>query len=659
MSRTHPRLHARRPSPLRLYSRAAVVLAFGWTAFAPARASADEPFFGKPSATITETTVLKYRFDNRNTKIDDDKYGEWLNRLNLQATSGRFTAALRIDSAVYFLRPNPNELARTDLAKAQASGQPVAPNFLQNRTLAYGQDMSDRYIDAVYPSKYNLTYQHRGLEVTAGDYYVQFGRGLVLAVRKIDELVADTTLRGGKIVYNPNLGKFKLNLMGIAGASNPIRVDDVTGRLLSQRTGTSLEKIGFPAMPQPNDTTYVPNPGPTFAPDVIVGAQAEGGLKSVQLGVRAIQLDRTAASFQMGSDAAGPTRNADKIMMASVSLNAPSIYDHGSFYFELAGQSLRNYVGSAADDPTGSRAELLARASGGYAAYAFATAYDGPFTLSLEGKHYDRFYPVLANVGGTGAVEFGAVQYNIPPTTDPFTADFHFGSYNVCVTGARARLDARLTDQTLLYASLGRYRSYSESSIYCGRETVDANGNAPGKTPGLRNDKVDPFVGFEMNFEQSRSHAFVSTGVHFDDSAIAHAYIGANGEPISTSVFYRENWVRYSLLKKIAGPWSAEMSGWHRYRYYPAERATPWREGENYLSAIWSPKLTVAIGYEYSTKEDSWKHFINGMIQWRFTPASFVRLFVGQNRPALRCISGVCRQFPSFEGARLEATVAY
>jgi hypothetical protein len=280
-----------------------------------------------------------------------------------------------------------------------------------------------------------------------------------------------------------------------------------------------------------------------------------------------------------------------------------------------------------------------------------ATAYDGPFTLSIEGKHYNRFYPMLANVGGSGTIDFGAVQYNIPPTTDPFTADFHFGSYNVCSTGARAKLDARLTNQALLYASVGRYRSYSEQSITCGEGSKEH-----GKTDEIRNDIVDPFVGTELNFEQSRSHAYVSTGIHFDDSAQAKAYPGV---PVPTTVFYRENWVRYSLLKKIYGPWSAEMAGWHRYRFHPGEHPTPWREGENYVSAIWSPKLSVAFGYEYSTKEDYWKSYFNGLVQWRFTSATFVRVFVGQNRPALRCISGVCRQFPAFEGAKVEATVAF
>ena len=35
-----------------------------------------------------------------------------------------------------------------------------------------------------------------------GDFYVSFGRGMVLSIRKIDELGIDTTLLGGKFVYH-------------------------------------------------------------------------------------------------------------------------------------------------------------------------------------------------------------------------------------------------------------------------------------------------------------------------------------------------------------------------------------------------------------------------------------------------------------------------
>jgi len=633
---------------------------------APANAQ-EKPLLDKPTVTVTETSVVKYHFDNRNTATGadrvDDHYGEWLNRLNIQGTSGRFTMALRLDSAVYFSKPDPNKLAREDVAKAWANG-PVpgevrdpqgawAENMRLSRTDTYGRLLSERYVNTIYPSKINLTYQSRGIEATVGDYYVQLGRGMVLAVRKVDELASDTTIRGGKVVYSPDIGKkYKLNVTAVGGTANPIRVDEVTGRLLSQTTSGALENIAYPLMPKPNTTHYTPNAQPLYAPDVIMGGQIEGGLKTVQVGVRAVQMNRTAAPFHTQAFAGNPDRNADKISIGSVSVNVPAILDHGSFYAEVATQQMSNFH-PVAD------ATLMNRLSGGYAAYAQATGYAGPFTLSLEGKHYERFFPLHGNINVSSATEFSPVQYSIPPTGDPFTSDWHWGSYNVCVTGGRGRLDARLHEDVLVYGSVGRFASYTERSPNCGQDVrTRADGTvlpAEGRNRADRNDIWDPFAGFELNFEKGRSHFYASTGVHFDNTAEPTPYSGN----LTTNVYYRENWLRYTMLKKIYGPWSVEMTGWHRYRYMPSELQTPWREGENYVAAIWSPKLTIAAGYEYSTKEGDLKHYVNGMAQWRFTTASLVRAYVGQNRPALRCISGVCRQFPAFEGARLEAVVTF
>ena len=55
---------------------------------------------------------------------------------------------------------------------------------------------------------------------------------------------------------------------------------------------------------------------------------------------------------------------------------------------------------------------------------------------------------------------------------------------------------------------------------------------------------------------------------------------------------------------------------------------------------------------------------MNGGLQWRSLSkggalgqlVDTFNVFVGQRRGALRCISGVCRQFPPFEGAKLELT---
>ncbi|MEJ7734827.1 MAG: hypothetical protein WKG00_37265 [Polyangiaceae bacterium] len=55
-------------------------------------------------------------------------------------------------------------------------------------------------------------------------------------------------------------------------------------------------------------------------------------------------------------------------------------------------------------------------------------------------------------------------------------------------------------------------------------------------------------------------------------------------------------------------------------------------------------------------------HYVNGGVQYKSNSTDHaweqvldtVTLFVGQRRGAVRCVSGVCRLFPPFEGVKLE-----
>jgi len=60
---------------------------------------------------------------------------------------------------------------------------------------------------------------------------------------------------------------------------------------------------------------------------------------------------------------------------------------------------------------------------------------------------------------------------------------------------------------------------------------------------------------------------------------------------------------------------------------------------------------------DFDDEDFSVKLFFNGQATYKLTSDSNVSLFVGQRRGALRCVSGVCRVFPAFEGARLDLTL--
>jgi hypothetical protein len=595
---------------------------------------------------VTETAIFNYHFDNRDNIRENDKYGEWLNRLNVQANNGPLTLQIRLDSAVYQFKPDPNRLAEADAAEPIERGPPRPPTFIEDKTFEHGRNLSVRYINTVYLSKLALSYTRSGLDLTVGDFYAQLGRGMVLAMRKADELAADSTIRGGKVVYRPDLGKMRLNATALAGLTNPLRVDEVSGRQLWQGPGRGGSVV-FPGAPTPRSTVYLADPQPNFAPDLIAGGRVEGGTKHVLVGAQEIVMTRGDAPFYAKGGEAQVTRRVSRVSIGSISASVPNIAEHGNLYFEAAFQTLSNpYLPE--------EAESVTRLSGGKALYAQTTAFAGPFTLSVEGKHYDRFFPLMATIAN-GTSEFAGLQYNAVPTTELITSDTQFDSFNTCVTGGRARLDFRASSHALAYGSVGRYATWGEQSSTCG---VEPRGDEPsGKNKYIRNDVWDPIVGIEINFEDNRTHLYASTGVRADDSAVPVSYDTADRPP--STLYYREHWVRYDGVKKIYGPLSLQMAGFHRYRFYPLQAEAPWREGENYVSLIYSPKASVAFGYEYTTKGGERTDYYNGQVQYRFTTDTVARFFVGQTRPALRCVSGVCRQFPAFEGAKLEAVVRF
>jgi hypothetical protein len=51
--------------------------------------------------------------------------------------------------------------------------------------------------------------------------------------------------------------------------------------------------------------------------------------------------------------------------------------------------------------------------------------------------------------------------------------------------------------------------------------------------------------------------------------------------------------------------------------------------------------------------------YVNGQLGYRLSSDSSLSLFVGQRRGALRCVGGVCRVFPPFEGAALDLTLRF
>jgi hypothetical protein len=210
----------------------------------------------------------------------------------------------------------------------------------------------------------------------------------------------------------------------------------------------------------------------------------------------------------------------------------------------------------------------------------------------------------------------------------------------------------RLSRSLLVFGTAAYYYTKSEvNGGGCDQYGHTLSGSLPASS--VQNKVWDGVSGIEWTFDHSDSHVYASGGVR-DDRLV-------NGEP-----FYHELHLDYDIVKHLVGPYSLELTGHHRERFEqdnnvraPQNVAMPWHEGENYTALKISPKWIFSQGFEYKTLIGYPTYYVNGAVRYNFTGADNIIVFVGQQRGGLRCVSGVCRDFPAFEGARAELTLRF
>lgn len=473
----------------------------------------------------------------------DSDYGEMFGRLNAFRVHGPWQASLRLDTATFIDAPDPVD-SRYTLEKASAA------------------------------------YTGRSVEVTAGDAYLSFGRGLSLSLRKLDELGVDTTIRGTKVlVHHGDLGGTLA--FGYANINN-----------VDEATGTSV------------DDPY----------DLVGGAQGQ-----ITLGDRL-----TAGAYGAGvafHDALGLVPNdryTDRVGMAGVTLDAPQLTPELGFYLEAMGQ--RVSTDPAAEDDTG------------FALYGTGTAYLGKTTLLLEGKAYGNLVPLHPRFDEPA---FSAVTYNSPPTVERVVQIIENPARRI--GGARVRADYNVSPALITYVNYGAF--------------VDWQGYADPDTGEVRPGIIhDPYAGGEVRWDDARSWAIASAGwraVLLEDSnELVRG--DAHGE--------------LDLSQALNDCVSLTFHGVHveRTKRESVILDEQFREGTLTAGVRLQPALSAAAGYDYTTEPTQPRtHNFNGNLGWDITPSSSLRLFAGAARGGLRCVSGVCRIVPPFEGIKLTATLRF
>ena len=598
---------------------------------------------------VTEATSVYYNADNRNsrpgsvpTHLDDD-WGVWYNRLNVQGSWKSWQAGLRLDSAWFYTAPHPTETALTLLRERRGGSTnpeytPEEGAFFSNKVTEASGELATRYTSWIYPAKYYVGYTGRDVEATIGDFYASLGRGLVLSVRKLDELASDTTVRGGRMTARIRAGDFRLRATAMGGAMNPLRLDEASGRYLGVTSAVTPGVLAIPeaGMPRANASAFEDSAQPTYAPDRIVAAQIEGGTRIAQIGLQGSMLNRTLldrGGVPSTLSADTPARTASSIRTASLSVSAPDLGGHGAAYVEVALQGLSNPPGLGSAPDTG------------HAVYGSISVNEKPVTITAEGKHYRRFFALAANVDTKRATEFSVVQYSAPPTTEGVWVDTEYESFNTCVSGGRLKADVQVGRGAVVFAWAGRYLTWAESI---------ANAQCDTSTDNL-NRVWDFATGLEIVSRDRKSRATATLGSRFDDTA--RLIPDPNGG--ATHVFYRELYGRYEMTQWLGGPFSLKLQGWDRWRHQTLGVAKPWTELQQLVTVDYAGRLSVGGSFEYTGNPQFPPTYFSGSLGYNFGPSSNIALFAGQRRGGLRCVSGVCRVYPPFEGVRVDATFRF
>lgn len=546
---------------------------------------------------VTETFITEYVGDNGPTNEgaygDDDDFWIFRNIIYAQASNKMFDSGLRLDLNV-FAGP-PGRVSPSEFVWGPGAGGYT--------TLDYGNDVR---LERIYGTA-NLD----RLRVTAGDFYVSFGRGIALSLVKLDDVGEDTALRGARVEYQVPRA-IKLILVG--GVVNALNVDPITKQIFRD---DPLDKI--------------------------VGARVEWQIEdALALGAHGVlmrprytdeaDVDPDRLFVDMGPGVSALTGGA------TAQLNVGGL----QLYLEGDAQTHDNYR----------PAEDVANESG-YAVFG-EISYDlSPFMIKGEGIFYRRWLmdgPYRGSYSTTAGNP--AIPYNNMPTLEPvwMTINSRGNAEGGRVTGdlfvRRSRTQVTLFATTLFY----------EGGLLPGGVWDD-------HPPTLI---VHPILKARQEFGDSGVSLSVDGGFRYEttDEPVA-------GEPDNGRLWH----VAADLSVPIKGPHSVEAKLELRRHDLNVSESVPHWVTLASLGYDMSGAFGVTIVHEYSDETagndlrfGDWElplprqHYLWALVNAhlpRPLEDLTLRLLAGAQRGGIKCAGGVCRMYPDSVGARLEAVYRF
>jgi hypothetical protein len=502
-----------------------------------------------------------------------------------------------------------------------AKTQPLCdPNA--NSTCSFG---SDYRIERT-----QLRFGNKHFEVTAGDFNVNFGRGMALSIRKIADIGFDATIKGGRVDV---MSKY-IDVTGIAGVANRQQSDFATRRLFHDPGYPHALCDQTPGLKR----NHWGNPLWTMCSDIVAGGRFDAKLPGkVRLGGHYVfwwfgerLADQHEGMHLVGGDITRSriAKHWDLFAGVTVLMRNPH---HKTNYPTLV--------------------------ENGVAAYLSNSLTFGDTFLLIEGKYYDN-YTIAKNNAAT------TIQYAEAPTLE-------------------------LPGQIIPAASnTAGGRILLEHTLRKSRVTLFAN--YLGYAFALTNDEdmFDPNVG-EMNH-----HGYVGMRWRDTDRGSEIQALGGyrwegfqrapdeDTKPYTRKLPHAEIYINQVVGKTRGLSHSLSLRGEWRYERIQKGNVPSkyFHRGNIILGYGLTPFFTLAFigGYssefpplaggvqlhdqpcddesDCSRKPHLWP---GGELRFNFLESSFVRVFVGRQVGGLLCVNGSCRNLPDFEGARVDLILSF
>lgn len=562
---------------------------------------------------VRNTLFSEYYGENYNAEDSDDQFITLVNRLNVGAD-------VRMDRVTFG-------------TQFRLDGQKIW--FVDDRTCSTD---CIPISDDVRLERATVRAETRHVSLYGGDYNVNFGRGLGLSVRGIDEIGVDATIKGGRA----DLRTKSVSATAIAGFANRQNSDFATRQLIPD-PGYAAKSYTFSPDTEERGCNVqgaidpdIGNPLWSVCSDLVAGGRLEGTLPGkVRVGTHYVYLD-------FGDEITAGIVD-EHLHLIGADIGRARIAKTWDLFVGGSGV-IRN--------PNLRGTQLDPDSYEGYGLYASNVIVHGSTTFLVEAKHYSDYLVAVS--------QNSLLQYTENPTLEREDQQVP-GNNNA--TGGRIRVDHTWRTPGLTVFANSLEYVYSENLGFSQFEEDSrlATHNYGGVI--WRKPKSDFVLQVSAGYRHERYLQ------QFDEN------------PLKRRFPHAEIYVAIPLAKRRGHTHALSLRAEGRYENFvtPGSREDFFR-GLFVAGYSMSPRLSVSFLQGIDTEQPTppgepsltdeqcqaggastcRPHLWPGaQVQVKLFNSSFIRIFGGRQVGGRVCVNGSCRTLPDFEGVRSEFVLSF